>query len=128
MNVELTRTYRFEAAHLLPNVPEGHKCRRLHGHSFVIDVTARGAVDPAIGWFIDYADMDAAFESLRDALDHRYLNDIEGLGNPTSEILAAWLWERLESGVPGLWKITVHETCNAECAYYGPGESPGEEI
>lgn len=127
MKVELTRTYRFEAAHLLPNVPEGHKCRRLHGHSFVIDVTARGDVDERVGWFVDYADIDAEVAPLRDALDHRYLNDIEGLENPTSEILAAWLWKRLESRVPGLWKVTVHETCNAECAYYGPDEPSGKE-
>ena len=126
MQVDLERTFRFEAAHLLPNVPEGHKCRRLHGHSFIVDVTVRGAVDPEVGWFVDYADLDAAFAPLHEALDHRYLNEIEGLENPTSEVLAGWLWERLDRAVPGLWRITVHETCDAECSYYGPGGPPGE--
>lgn len=125
--VELERTFRFEAAHLLPNVPEGHKCRRLHGHSFIIDVAVRGAVDPRVGWFIDYADLDAAFAPLRARLDHYYLNEIEGLENPTSENLAVWIWERLAPEMPGLWKIVVHETCNSRCVYYGPGDLPGKE-
>jgi 6-pyruvoyltetrahydropterin/6-carboxytetrahydropterin synthase len=128
VKVELTRTFRFEAAHLLPNVPEGHKCRRLHGHSFAVDVTARGVVDEGVGWFVDFADLDAAFEPIRRSLDHYYLNDIEGLENPTSEVLAAWIWERLELSVPGLWRIAVHETCTTACAYYGPGDLPGREV
>jgi len=123
--VELERTCRFEAAHLLPNVAEGHKCRRLHGHSFRVDVAVRGPVDPHVGWFVDYADLDRAFEPLRRRLDHYYLNEVDGLENPTSENLAAWIWARLEGTVPGLWRITVHETCNARCLYYGPGELPG---
>lgn len=121
MRVELERTFRFEAAHLLPNVPADHKCRRLHGHSFQIDVAVRGDVDEKIGWFLDYADMDKAFQPLRARLDHFYLNEVEGLENPTSEHLAKWIWDRLE--LPGLWKITVHETCNARCIYYGPAEA-----
>lgn len=125
--VELERTFRFEAAHLLPNVPADHKCRRLHGHSFRVDVAVRGDVDEEIGWFIDYADLDDAFEPIRKQLDHYYLNEVEGLSNPTSEYLAAWIWERLRSRVRGLWKLTVHETCNARCVYYGPGELPGRD-
>ncbi|MCA9752192.1 MAG: 6-carboxytetrahydropterin synthase QueD [Gemmatimonadetes bacterium] len=120
MEVELERTFRFEAAHLLPNLPDGHKCRRLHGHSFRVDVAVRGAVDPKIGWYLDYADLEAAFAPLRARLDHYYLNEVEGLENPTSEVLAAWVWERLAPGLPGLWRVTVHETCNARCSYYGP--------
>jgi 6-pyruvoyltetrahydropterin/6-carboxytetrahydropterin synthase len=127
MRVELERTFRFEAAHLLPNVPEGHKCRRLHGHSFRVDVAVRGDVDEHVGWFIDYADMDAAFAPVRKRLDHYYLNEIDGLANPTSEVLAAWIWERLAPTLPSLWKLTVHETCNARCIYYGPGGPPGGE-
>ena len=123
--VELERTFRFEAAHLLPNVPADHKCRRLHGHSFRVDVAVRGAVDAEVGWFIDYAEMDAAFEPVRRQLDHYYLNEVDGLENPTSEHLAAWIWERLLGDMPGLWRLTVHETCNARCIYYGPGEWPG---
>ncbi|MEZ5063643.1 MAG: 6-carboxytetrahydropterin synthase QueD [bacterium] len=120
MEVELERTFRFEAAHLLPNLPDGHKCRRLHGHSFRVDVAVRGAVDPRVGWYLDYADLEAAFAPLRARLDHYYLNEVEGLENPTSEVLAAWVWERLAPGLPGLWRVTVHETCNARCSYYGP--------
>ena len=126
MNVELERTFRFEAAHLLPRVPEGHKCRRLHGHSFIVDVAVRGAVDETLGWFLDYADLDHAFEPIRALLDHRYLNDVDGLDNPTSEVLADWIWQRLARELPGLWRVVVHETCNSRCVYYGPGESPKE--
>jgi 6-pyruvoyltetrahydropterin/6-carboxytetrahydropterin synthase len=126
MNVELERTFRFEAAHLLPHVPEGHKCRRLHGHSFRVDVAVRGPVDPATGWLIDYADLGEAFRPIRERLDHHYLNEIDGLANPTSEVLAAWIWERLAPRLPELWRLTVHETCNSRCVYYGPGPMPGK--
>ncbi|NNE44810.1 MAG: 6-carboxytetrahydropterin synthase, partial [Gemmatimonadetes bacterium] len=92
-----------------------------------IDVAVRGDVDPHTGWFIDYADLDAAFAPLRQRLDHYYLNEIEGLENPTSENLAAWIWERLAPSMAGLWKVVVHETCNSRCVYYGPGDLPGKE-
>jgi 6-pyruvoyltetrahydropterin/6-carboxytetrahydropterin synthase len=127
VQVELERTFHFEAAHLLPNLPDEHKCRRLHGHSFRVDVAVRGEVDERVGWFLDYAELEDAFEPLRKRLDHTYLNEIEGLENPTSEVLARWLWERLEGECPGLWRIVVHETCNARCIYYGPGELPKRE-
>ncbi len=120
MIVTIERTFRFEAAHLLPNVPPEHKCRRLHGHSFIVDVAAEGPVDPKLGWFIDYADLEEAFVPLREQLDHRYLNDVPGLENPTSEHLAHWIWERLAGKVPGLRRIVVHETCNSRCVYRGP--------
>ena len=93
-----------------------------------MDVTARGRVDDEVGWFLDYADLDRAFEPLLVRLDHYYLNEIEGLENPTSEVLAAWIWERLAANVPGLWRITVRETCTTACAYYGPGDLPGREV
>jgi 6-pyruvoyltetrahydropterin/6-carboxytetrahydropterin synthase len=120
MRVELEKTFRFEAAHLLPNVPEGHKCRRLHGHSFVVDVAVRGDVDAKVGWLVDYADIRAAFGPVYETVDHRYLNEIEGLENPTSEILAAWIWARLAPALPGLHRVTVRETCTTACSYYGP--------
>lgn len=121
MIVEIERTFRFEAAHLLPEVPPNHKCRRLHGHSFIVDVACRGEVDPRLGWFIDYADLDAAFAPLREMLDHHYLNEVPGLANPTSEVLAHWIWERLAATLPGLARVVVHETCNSRCVYWGPG-------
>jgi 6-pyruvoyltetrahydropterin/6-carboxytetrahydropterin synthase len=119
MNVELEKTFRFEAAHLLPNVPEGHKCRRLHGHSFKVAVRVAGAVDPHTGWLVDYAEIARVFEPVRLRLDHYYLNEIEGLENPTSEHVARWIWDRLKPLLPALCALTVHETCTASCTYKG---------
>jgi 6-pyruvoyltetrahydropterin/6-carboxytetrahydropterin synthase len=117
--VELVREYRFESAHLLPRVPEGHKCRRLHGHSFKIEVAIAGPIDRETGWLLDFADIDQVVRPVVEELDHRYLNEIEGLENPTSEILARWLWHRVAPGLPGLTAVIVHETCNARCIYRG---------
>lgn len=119
MFVELIKEFRFEAAHSLPRTPEGHKCRRLHGHSYRVEVKVAGELDPDSGWLIDYADIKAAFEPLWRRLDHYYLNEIEGLENPTSEILAIWIWERLKPTLPQLSEVVVHETCTARCAYRG---------
>jgi len=118
--VELVKDFRFEAAHWLPNVPEGHKCRRMHGHSFRGEVAVRGDVDPAIGWLIDFADLKRAVDPLVARLDHYLLNEIDGLENPTSEMLAVWLWERLAPHVPLLYRVTVEETCSSRCHYFGP--------
>lgn len=119
MHVRLIREYRFEAAHRLPNVPEGHKCARLHGHSFKIEVAIRGPVDPKTGWFIDYGDLDELWQPLHDRLDHRYLNEVDGLENPTSEVLARWVWQHLRPELPSLEKVIVHETCDARCEFEG---------
>ena len=125
MRVELEKTFHFEAAHLLPRAPEGHKCRRLHGHSFRIDVAVAGEVDEREGWLVDYAVLKEAFAPVMERLDHRYLNEIEGLENPTSEVLAAWIWERLVPRLPGLARVTVHETCDTRCHYFGPAGREG---
>lgn len=119
MKVRLLREYRFEAAHRLPHVPAGHKCQRLHGHSFKIELSVYGEVDPATGWFIDYGDLDALWQPLHDLLDHHYLNDVPGLENPTSELLAHWIWTRLWPVLPALERVIVHETCDARCEYEG---------
>ena len=120
MRVELTREFRFEAAHRLPMVPPGHKCHRLHGHSFRIEITVEGEVDERTGWLVDYADITAVVEPvLKGELDHRTLNDVPGLENPTSEMLCRWLWRRLAPLLPKLAEITVHETCAARCTYRG---------
>ena len=118
--MELFKDFSFEAAHRLPNVPAGHKCARLHGHSFQVRVTLDGPVDPTLGWVMDFADLKAACAPVIDALDHRYLNEIAGLENPTSEVVAAWLWERLAPALPFLASITVRETCTSGCTYRGP--------
>lgn len=117
MNVELRKTFQFEAAHLLPRLPESHKCRRLHGHSFKVDVVVAGPCDPDLGWLIDYAEIGAAFRPLWEQLDHRYLNEVEGLENPTSENLAVWIWTRLKPRLPLLREVVVAETCTARCVY-----------
>jgi 6-pyruvoyltetrahydropterin/6-carboxytetrahydropterin synthase len=118
--MELFKVFQIEAAHFLPNVPADHKCRRMHGHSFRIEVHVTGEVDPELGWVMDFADLKAAFRPLYDQLDHRCLNDIEGLENPTSENLACWIWQRLKPELPGLKAIVVQETCTSGCRYEGP--------
>jgi 6-pyruvoyltetrahydropterin/6-carboxytetrahydropterin synthase len=118
--MEVFKIFRIEAAHYLPNVPQGHKCRRLHGHSFRIEVRVSGPVAAEQGWVLDFADLAAAFEPLHEQLDHRCLNDIEGLENPTSENLAIWVWNRLAPRLEGLAAVNVLETCTAGCSYRGP--------
>ncbi|MBK8011855.1 MAG: 6-carboxytetrahydropterin synthase QueD [Deltaproteobacteria bacterium] len=119
MRAEIIKSITFEAAHRLPHVPEGHKCARLHGHSFRVDLKVEGEVDPAFGWVQDFDEVRRAFEPLRLRLDHYYLNDIEGLENPTSENLARWIWDRLRPALPRLTEVTVHETCTSRCVYRG---------
>ena len=118
--MDVFRVFQIEAAHRLPNVPEEHKCRRMHGHSFRIEVHISGPVGAETGWVMDFADLKRAFQPLYDQLDHHCLNDIEGLENPTSEVLARWIWERLQPNLPELSKIVVQETCNAGCIYTVP--------
>ena len=117
--MEIFKEFTIEAAHWLPNVPEGHKCRRMHGHSFRIQISVDGPVDDRLGWVMDFADLKAAFQTIEDQLDHRCLNDVEGLDNPTSENLARWIWLRLQPSLPGLSKVIVRETCTNGCVYTG---------
>ncbi len=119
MQMELRKTFQFEAAHLLPRLPRSHKCRRLHGHSFQVEIVVAGPCDPKLGWVMDYARIAAAFRPLWERLDHRYLNDVPGLDNPTSEHLAAWIWKRLKPRLPWLVEVVVAETCTARCVYRG---------
>lgn len=117
--VNIFRIFTLEAAHRLPNVPPGHKCARLHGHSFRVEVHVDGPVDERTGWVMDFADLRQAFQPTFDALDHQYLNEIPGLENPTSENLARWIWERLRPVLPQLSKIVIHETCTSGCVFEG---------
>jgi len=118
--MDIFKRFTIEAAHRLPNVPAGHKCSRLHGHSFAIEVHVRGVPDPHTGWIMDFADIKAAFRPLYEQLDHHYLNEVDGLANPTSERLAEWIWERLKPVLPLLAAIVIHETCTSGCRYEGP--------
>ena len=117
--MEIFKEFTFEAAHRLPNVPRGHKCARLHGHSFAVVVHIAGPVDEQTGWVRDFADMATAAAPLLDCLDHNYLNEVPGLENPTSENLAHWLWHKLRPNLPALERVIVHETCDARCEYEG---------
>ena len=119
MNVELRKTFQFEAAHLLPHLPETHKCRRLHGHSFSVEIVVAGECDAKLGWLMDYAEISASFKPLWEQLDHYYLNDFPGLDNPTSENLAVWIWNRLKPNLPLLTEVAVAETCMSRCVYRG---------
>ena len=120
--MEIFKEFTLEAAHRLPNVPAGHKCGRLHGHSFRIEIHVRGEVGQQSGWIIDFDDIKKAFQPIFDQLDHRYLNEIDGLSNPTSEILAKWIWRQLHQALPTLHKVVVRETCTTGCVYSGEDE------
>lgn len=119
ISMEIYKEFTFESAHKLPNVPEGHKCARLHGHSFKTRIYISGDVLPDAGWIMDFGDLKAAFKPLYQQLDHNYLNDLEGLENPTSENLAIWIWQRLKPILPQLSKIEIKETCTSGCIYSG---------
>ncbi|GHG80145.1 6-carboxytetrahydropterin synthase QueD [Comamonas sp. JC664] len=117
--MDIFKEFTFEAAHRLPNVPPGHKCSRLHGHSYRVEVHVRGPVGEQSGWVMDFSDIKDAFEPVRLKLDHYYLNEIEGLENPTSENLSRWIWRRLRPGLPLLSRVVVRETCTSGCIYQG---------
>ena len=117
--MDIFKVFTLEAAHRLPNVPPGHKCARLHGHSFGVELRVAGPLDATMGWVMDFADIKAAFRPLYEQLDHHYLNEIPGLENPTSERLAVWIWERLKPALPQLCEVVVHETCTSGCRYRG---------
>jgi 6-pyruvoyltetrahydropterin/6-carboxytetrahydropterin synthase len=119
MHIKLSKTFDFEAAHWLPCFPDGHKCRRMHGHSFHVDVIVEGPVDPARGYLIDYGDIKAAVEPVRARLDHYLLNEVAGLENPTAELLAKWIYDALKPALPMLTAIIVRETCTSAAEYRG---------
>ena len=117
--MEIFTEFTFDAAHSLPNVPEGHKCGRLHGHTYRVQIHVCGEVAPETGWVMDFGDIKKAFQPIYDQLDHHFLNEIDGLQNSTSENIARWIWHRLKPSLPQLSKIVVLETCMAGCSYQG---------
>ena len=119
MSATIFKDFQFEAAHRLPHVPPGHKCGRLHGHSFMVRLELTGAIDPQTGWIVDFSNISKTFKPLWEQLDHHYLNDIEGLENPTSEVIARWIWYKMKPILPQLSSIMIKETCNAGCIYHG---------
>jgi 6-pyruvoyltetrahydropterin/6-carboxytetrahydropterin synthase len=117
--IELTRTFQFSAAHRLPAAGENHPCRGVHGHNFAVEVSVTGTPDPRTGWVIDYGEIKKAVSPVIERLDHRLLNEIPGLENPTSENLARWLWEQLRPRLPGLSRVGISETPGTLCVYRG---------
>jgi 6-pyruvoyltetrahydropterin/6-carboxytetrahydropterin synthase len=115
--MEIFKEFTFEAAHLLPNVPPGHKCGRLHGHSYTVAIYLRGEIGETTGWIMDFGDLKTHFRPIYDQLDHYYLNDIEGLENPTSENIARWIWQKLKPTLPLLSRVEVRETCTSGAIY-----------
>ncbi|MEN8694597.1 MAG: 6-carboxytetrahydropterin synthase QueD [Akkermansiaceae bacterium] len=119
MRARLIKDFRFEAAHTLPSLPEDHKCRQMHGHSFKVEIHIEGEVDETVGWVYDHKRISQAMNPLLEMMDHSYLNDIEGLESPTIEIMAAWFWRKLENDLPGLAEIVIYETPTARCSFKG---------
>ena len=117
---EIRWEFTFEAAHRLPNVPNDHKCSRLHGHSYTARVYVTGPIDAKAGWIIDFANIKDACKPVIARLDHYFLNEIPGLENPTSENLSVWIWRELESSLPLMSAVEVSETCTSGCVYRGP--------
>ena len=119
MRTRLERSYRFEAAHFLPKVPAGHKCARMHGHSYAIEIVIEGEIDAERGWVMDFAEIDEGVTPLVRQLDHQVLNEVDALANPTSELLAVWLWGKLAPRLPALVEVVVSETPTSRCIYRG---------
>lgn len=117
MSTKIYKEFTFEAAHRLPNVPNDHKCSRLHGHSFRVRIILEGDIDPNSGWLVDFDDIAQAFQPLWKELDHTYLNEVPGLSNPTSEEIARWIWQRLKPVLTPLFEVEVKETCTSGCVY-----------
>ena len=117
MEVTICKRFDFDAAHWLPHVCEGHKCGRLHGHTYVVELRLCGVPDAHMGWFVDYAEIAAAWAPLNDALDHRCLNDISGLENPTTEVLVPWIADKLKGSAIGQWlcAVRVYESSTTWC-------------
>jgi 6-pyruvoyltetrahydropterin/6-carboxytetrahydropterin synthase len=117
--MKITQAFTFEAAHHLPHVPPTHRCRRLHGHSYRVEIRLEGPVDPVTGFVADFFDVEHAFAPLLAELDHHCLNDIEGLANPTAENIALWIWQRIRPALPLTASVVVYETPNCWAEYAG---------
>ncbi len=117
MPTRIAKSFSFDAAHRLTRVPPGHPCGRMHGHTYTVTLALEGEPGVESGWLVDFGEIRARFEPLRQQLDHACLNDLQGLENPTAELLARWLFERLAPGLPGLVEVTVQETPTSWASY-----------
>jgi 6-pyruvoyltetrahydropterin/6-carboxytetrahydropterin synthase len=119
--MRIYKEFTFEAAHFLPSAPPGHPNSRVHGHSFRVRVTIDGEPDETTGLVMHLDDVEAALADAHEALDHRFLNEVEGLSQPTLERITMWLWDRLHNRLPGLAEIEIaRDTCREGCIYRGP--------
>ena len=117
--MKVYKTFTVEAARSLPNLADGHPCKKIHGHSFKITITISGQINNNTGFVMDFSDIESAFSPIHKIIDHSYLNDIEGLYNPSSENLCLWIWSKLHSELKGLEKIEIQETESTGCIYRG---------
>lgn len=123
MMFELGKQFRFEAAHTLERRVDVEPSRRIHGHSYRAEVVVRGRPDPVSGMVIDLGLFERALEGVRDGLDHRFLDEVADLGPGTLENLCAWIWRRLASDLPGLFRVSVYRDSTGDaCSYFGPDE------
>ena len=113
------KKFNIESARSIPNLPKTHPCHHIHGHSFKIIISVKGPVNKQNGFVVDFQDIDDAFSSFKKELDHSYLNDIEGLQNPTSENICIWIWDKIQSSLPNIYKIEIKETDSTGCIYKG---------
>jgi 6-pyruvoyltetrahydropterin/6-carboxytetrahydropterin synthase len=117
MDCRITKSFVLDAAHWLPEVPPGHKCGRMHGHTYTIVLGLEGPIDPKLGWVQDYGEITQIFTKVYAELDHQLLNEIPGLENPTAEVMARWLYDRLAEDLPLLKDVTVCETPTTSAVY-----------
>lgn len=117
--MEIFKQFTFDSAHFLPNVPPGHKCREMHGHTYRLVVHLEGELDKNLGWVMDFADVNRVIDPIVKRIDHQLLNNIEGLENPTCERIAVWLWDQIKPQIPLLCRIVLHETPTSGVVYEG---------
>jgi 6-pyruvoyltetrahydropterin/6-carboxytetrahydropterin synthase len=119
MKTTIAKQFTFDSAHFLPRVPDGHKCKNMHGHTYVVEIRVVGdpLADPEdrSGWIVDYADIAAAWAPIAKLLDHHVLNEVVGLTNPTTEMLAPWILRRLWIDFPRVSSVRVYESSTTWC-------------
>ena len=117
--MQIFKDFTFDSAHSLPNVPDDHKCKAIHGHTYRLKVSLEGDLDPDLGWVMDFTDLKNIVKPVIDQIDHKYMNDLEGLENPTCEAIAIWLWNRIKPNLPLLIRIELNETPTSGTVYCG---------
>jgi 6-pyruvoyltetrahydropterin/6-carboxytetrahydropterin synthase len=117
--MEIYKEFSFDSAHFLPNVPEGHKCKNMHGHTYRLRVFLQGTPDPQLGWIMDFKELKDRVGPVIDRLDHKLINDIRGLENPTAENITVWIWQQIKPSLPQLNKIELYETPTTGVIYTG---------